>query len=98
MPVNADGSACFKVPANKNIYFQALDKNYMAVHTERTFVNYMPDEVRGCVGCREMPNDVPTTRRTTNMALGAAGPATLQAQPGEASVGRLFDYPRQIQP
>lgn len=98
VPVNADGSACFKVPANKNIYFQALDKNYMAVHTERTFVNFMPGEVRGCVGCHEMPNDVPTTRRTTTMALGGTGPIALQAQPGEVSACKLFDYPRQIQP
>ena len=39
VPVENDGSAHFMVPANANIFFQALDANYLAMQTERTFVN-----------------------------------------------------------
>ncbi|MCP4377310.1 MAG: hypothetical protein GY794_14180, partial [bacterium] len=53
VPVESDGSAHFLVPANANIFMQALDENYLAVQTERTFVNFMPGEVRSCVGCHE---------------------------------------------
>ena len=40
VPVEDDGSACFVVPAEANIFLQVLDENYMAMQTERTFVNY----------------------------------------------------------
>ena len=51
VPVEEDGSAHFLVPANANIFFQALDENYLVVQTESTFVNYMPGETRSCTGC-----------------------------------------------
>ena len=38
-----------------NIFLQVLDANYMAVQTERTYVNYMPGEIRGAPGCHETP-------------------------------------------
>jgi len=44
VPVESDGSAHFIVPANANIFLQVLDENYLAVQTERTFVDYMPGE------------------------------------------------------
>jgi len=47
VPVEDDGSAHFVVPAGRNIILQALDGNYMAVQTERTYVNYMPGEKTG---------------------------------------------------
>ncbi|MDF7825636.1 hypothetical protein P4B35_16535 [Pontiellaceae bacterium B12227] len=96
VPVETDGSASFTVPANRNIYFQALDKNLMAVQTERTYVNYMPGETRSCVGCHEMPNSAPVSRGMP-LALGRP-PSTPAAQPGETSAQKVFDYARQIQP
>ncbi len=53
VPVHEDGSACFTVPSRKNLYFQALDKDYMELQRMRTFVNLMPGEKRSCVGCHE---------------------------------------------
>ncbi|MGD0088631.1 MAG: LamG-like jellyroll fold domain-containing protein [Planctomycetota bacterium] len=53
VPVAADGSAYFTAPAGKNIFFQALDENYMELQRMRTFVNLLPGEVRGCAGCHE---------------------------------------------
>jgi len=55
VPVEEDGSAYFLVPADASIFFQVLDANFMAVQTERTFVNYMAGEVRACIGCHETP-------------------------------------------
>ncbi len=97
VPVEEDGSAHFVVPAMRPIYFQALDENYMAVQTERTYVNYMPGEVRSCVGCHETSNvSAPLTTKPPLAARRA--PARLGPQPGEAEAGRVFDYERQIQP
>ncbi len=52
-PVAADGSARFRVPAQRPIYFLALDKHGRAVQRMRTFTHLMPGEVQGCVGCHE---------------------------------------------
>ena len=46
VPVYEDGSAHFLVPADKNIYFEALDENFMELQRERTYVNYRPGETR----------------------------------------------------
>ncbi len=97
VPVEEDGSAHFYVPALRNIYFQALDEKYMAVQTERTYVNYMPGETRSCIGCHETPEDVPHATVRVPLALLRA-PSVPGPQPGEDAPGRVFDYDRQIQP
>jgi hypothetical protein len=53
VPVEADGSACFRVPADRAVYFQLLDANQMELRRMRSFVSLQPGEVRGCVGCHE---------------------------------------------
>jgi hypothetical protein len=42
--VHEDGSALFTVPPNKNLFFQALDENYMELQRMRTFINLMPGD------------------------------------------------------
>jgi len=97
VPVEDDGSACFVVPADANIFFQVLDANYMAVQTERTYVNYQPGETRGCVGCHATPNHVVTTnagfRKAMRREYSTPGP-----QPGEPSGRRPLDYFADVQP
>jgi len=100
VPVEDDGSANFLVPANRNIYFQALDADGRTIQTERTYINYMPGEVRGCVGCH-----VRATASTDTLTRGAAVPAALkrkpsalQPEPGTETAAKTFDYERQIQP
>ena len=96
VPVEADGSAALVVPAEANIFLQVLDANFMAVQTERTYVNYMPGEIRGCTGCHETPDQ----------ATAAAGPigALLRTpsipgpQPGEKTGRRTLDYTADVQP
>ena len=46
----ADGSAYFEVPADRNLFLQALDKDFRELQRERTYVNYRPGEVRSCTG------------------------------------------------
>ena len=98
VPVEQDGSAHFAVPANRNIYFQALDEHYMAVQIERTLVNYAPGETRSCIGCHETPNQV-TAMHPDNAVLALKRPASLPGpQPGEDSGRRAIDYTTDVQP
>ena len=53
VPVNADGSAAFEVPAAAPIYFMALDAEGRAVQRMRSFTHLMPGERQGCIGCHE---------------------------------------------
>ncbi len=97
VPVEPDGSAHFVVPARANIFFQALDGDYMAVQTERTFVNYMPGERRSCVGCHETPTGAASGTRGVPMALHRP-PSVPGPQPGERSAGRPLYYEADVQP
>ena len=53
VPVEADGSACFRVPAGIPIYFMALDSQGRSVQRMRSFTHLMASERQGCVGCHE---------------------------------------------
>jgi len=97
VPVHKDGSAHFLVPANRNIYFQALDENFMELQRERTYVNYCPGETRSCVGCHETPKATPTVVGKTPLAM--RGPPVMpQAQPGDNQPARALHYPTDVQP
>jgi len=99
VPVEKDGSAHFVVPAGRNIYFQALDENYMAVQIERTLVNYVPGETRACIGCHETPNEVADVRPDDSAVLAVKRPASFPGpQPGEESGQRALDYATDVQP
>lgn len=53
VPVAADGSVAFTVPAGTPIQLQAIDANGRAVMTMRSFVHSQAGEVQGCIGCHE---------------------------------------------
>jgi hypothetical protein len=53
VPIEADGSISFNAPAGIPLHFQLLDGEQRALHTMRSFVNVMPGERRGCLGCHE---------------------------------------------
>jgi len=94
VPVEEDGSACFTVPADRNLFFQALDGDFMEVQRMRTFVNFRPGETRSCIGCHE-----PRSRAPANRPLAALRrpPRTLMPQPGEVAP-RPIHYPTDVQP
>jgi hypothetical protein len=97
VPVEKDGSAHFTVPADRNIFFQALDENYMEVQRERTAVNYMPGETRSCIGCHETPNQIVSAKPKVVIALKRT-PSVPGPQPGEKSGSRPIHYPTDVQP
>ncbi|NLE03030.1 MAG: hypothetical protein GX640_24430, partial [Fibrobacter sp.] len=97
VPVEKDGSANFVVPANRAIFFHALDSNFQVVQHERTYVNYMAGERRGCTGCHETPDQAPPIPSTVPIAL-QRQPSIPGPQPGDTTGRILLDYEARIQP
>jgi len=96
VPVYEDGSAFLAVPPRKNLYFQALDENYMELQRMRSFINLMPGERRSCIGCHEMRRNVPGAVAAHPMAFGK-GPSTPMPQPGDSGP-HMIHYATDIQP
>ena len=94
--VHEDGSAAFTVPAGRNLYFQALDEQYMELQRMRTFVNVMPGEARSCVGCHESRSLASLPRGPAPSALREV-PRPSRPQPGDTG-GRTVHYPTDVQP
>lgn len=63
VPIEEDGSACFQVPADTPVFFEALDENYMDVRRMRSYLTVKPNETVSCVGCHESYNAAPTNVR-----------------------------------
>jgi hypothetical protein len=105
VPVEEDGSAHFIVPANRNLFFQALDEDFCEVQRERTYVNYQPGEVRSCVGCHRPGSfTASVTQVGPRMAL-LRPPSVPQPQPcdliengGDGRAKQVVHYPSDIQP
>jgi hypothetical protein len=51
--VEADGSAHFKAPVGRELYFQLLDERGLAVRSMRSGTYVHPGEKLSCVGCHE---------------------------------------------
>jgi hypothetical protein len=94
--VHEDGSAYFTVPAWENLLFHALDENYMALQQMATFVNLMPGENRGCIGCHERRRMAPPLTGARPLAM-AGPPQALAAQPGDPSPRRMVDFAGDVQ-
>jgi len=80
VPVEADGSAYFRVPAGTAVFFQALNEEGLAVQTMRTLTYVQPGQTLSCVGCHEPrdlapPNQRPTaaSREPSKIHLGPEG-------------------------
>jgi len=92
VPVEADGSAYFRAPAGKPVYFQAVDEQGRAVQSMRSVTYLQPGERRGCVGCHEPPGSAAGSRPTLAMRR---EPSRLKPGP-EGS--RPFSFPLLVQP
>ena len=69
VPVEADGSAHFRVPSGMPVFFQALDEKGLAVQTMRSLTYVMPGQTLACVGCHEHRDAAPATIRPALAAL-----------------------------
>jgi len=92
VPVEADGSAAFRIPANLPIALQPLDAEGKALQLMRSWLVGMPGEVVSCVGCHEPANTVSPARATV----------ASRRKPSEITPffgpRRGFSFNREIQP
>ncbi len=93
VPVEADGSAYFRVPANTPISVQPLDAEGKALQLMRSWFTAMPGENLSCVGCHERQNSAPPSMPVT--AFVARKPSEIQPWLGPP---RGFHFAREVQP
>ena len=95
VPVNEDGSAAFKVPANVSLQIQTLDENGMAILTERSFFYLQPGEQRSCIGCHEPVGTAPDMKKMAKMSR--MKPMDLKPAAGPKYEGGM-SFARTVQP
>ena len=59
VPVEADGSAYFRVPSGLPLFFQALDQNGLSMQTMRSLTYVWPGQTLACIGCHESRQSAP---------------------------------------
>jgi len=95
VPVEADGSAHFEMPAGVEVYFQALDERGRAIQTMRSGTYAHPGESLTCTGCHE-----PKLRASPPAA--SAAPLAMRRAPSKLAPGPSGSYPvtfaRLVQP
>lgn len=91
VPLEPDGSAIFRVPANTPIAVQPLDGEGKAMQLMRSWFTAMPGEALSCVGCHEAPADSAMQPR----AAAKREPRDLVPWRGPA---RGFSFVREVQP
>jgi hypothetical protein len=95
VPVEADGSAYFTVPADRFVYFQLLDADGLMVQSMRSGTMVQSGERSGCVGCHEKRLASPAPR-AARAPLAVGRPVSrLDGWLGEP---RLFSYRAEVQP
>ncbi|MBI3463649.1 MAG: hypothetical protein HY000_11415 [Planctomycetes bacterium] len=94
VPVEADGSAHFQVPAYKEIFFQALDERGRAVQSMRSATHTRAGERLVCHGCHAGSSQTPHVPSQTPLAL-RRPPSRLQP---DVDGSDPFSYPRLVQP
>ena len=92
VPVEADGSAHFRIPANTPIAIQPLDSEGKAVQLMRSWFVAMPGETVSCVGCHTSENAAPFEGES--LAL-ERSPSEIATWYGSA---RNFSFKREVQP
>ena len=97
VPVEPDGSAYFRIPANTPIAVQPLDADGQALQLMRSWMTAMPGEALSCVGCHDRQSMSPASgpiaamRREPAEITPWCGPARLRVQArGAAGARRLL--------
>lgn len=92
VPVEADGSVIFTIPANTPISLQPIDSLGRAIQWMRSWFVGMPGEKVSCVGCHEDQNMIPIPKRVI-----ASTKAASKIEVPEGGV-RPFTFELEIQP
>lgn len=95
VPVEADGSAYFEVPAGRPVFFVALDDKDLSVKRMHSFTTVMPGEAASCVGCHEPRTRTPDLGKRAELLALRRPPSRIEPFAGLPDV---FDFPRDIQP
>ena len=95
VPVEADGSAHFEVPADTYVYFQLLDENGMMVQSMRSGTLVQAGETTGCVGCHEKRLEAPPPVAKVAPEAVIRPPSALA---GWYGAPRNFNYLAEVQP
>ncbi len=94
VPVEEDGSVYFTAPANREMFFQALDDKGLAIQSMRSAAYLRTGENLVCQGCHEPKNTAP--------AIPAASPLALRREPSrfkpDVEGSNPFSYPLLVQP
>ncbi|MEI7901978.1 MAG: hypothetical protein WCK89_17130, partial [bacterium] len=95
VPVEADGSAYFAMPAGMAVYFQALDERGLCVQNMRSDTYVHPGEKLTCIGCHE-------DKHAASRPASGAAPLALKRAPSaitpEAPGSFPLTFPRLVQP
>ena len=92
VPVEKDGSAMFRIPANTPISIQPLDAEGKALQLMRSWMTAMPGEVVSCIGCHQKQNAGPPNLRTI---ASRSKPSEIEPWYGPE---RGFSFKREVQP
>jgi mono/diheme cytochrome c family protein len=105
VPIEADGSAHFTVPALREIYLQALDSEGREVFRMTSALQVMPGERISCIGCHEnrdvtpmAPNRVPLASRKPPHIPTSPDWLLERKRLNEFPDAQVFDYPSVVQP
>jgi len=93
VPVESDGSAFFRAPPGKELYFQAIDRRGLAIQSMRSGTYVHPGERLTCQGCHE-PKRRPAPVGAKPLAL-LRDPSKIEP---DVSGSNPFNYPRLVQP
>ena len=94
VPVEEDGSAHFAVPAHKEILFQALDEEGLAVQSMRSATYLQAGERLLCIGCHEPKHQSPPRTESIPLAM-RRSPSRLQP---DVEGSNPFSYAHLVQP
>ncbi len=96
VPVEADGSAWFRLPAGKAVFFQALDDRGCAVQSMRSATYVHPGETLVCAGCHENKAHAAARSGLGSVPLAFRRPPS-DIQP-DVDDSNPLSYPRLVQP
>ncbi len=96
VPVEPDGSAYMELPANRALFFVALDANDNSVKRMQSFLTVMPGELTSCVGCHEQRTASPANAAALGRLEALRRPPS-RVEP-IAGVPDVLDFPRDVQP
>ncbi len=94
VPIEEDGSVHFTVPPRRELMFQVLDENGLAVQSMRSSTYLHDGEILACNGCHEPKTSASLQPTTMPKALSRA-PSTIKPDLADAAP---FSYPRLVQP